>query len=102
MEFTSLGSAMVDKVKKIWFEGELVDWDKAQVHVLTHSLHYGQSAFEGLRAYKTSRGPAVFRLHEQVPDWDVTSGSVPPVLVSAERIRVLDSTCWAGCTARTC
>jgi branched-chain amino acid aminotransferase len=51
---------------KIWMNGELVDWDKAQVHVLTHTLHYGTGVFEGLRAYETSQGPAVFRLTDHI------------------------------------
>lgn len=51
---------------KIWMDGELVDWDKATIHVLTHSLHYGTAVFEGIRAYPTSRGPAVFRLKEHI------------------------------------
>jgi branched-chain amino acid aminotransferase len=51
---------------KIWMNGELVDWDKAQVHVLTHTLHYGTGVFEGIRAYETSQGPAVFRLTEHI------------------------------------
>lgn len=51
---------------KIWMDGELVDWDKATVHVLTHSLHYGTAVFEGIRAYATARGPAVFRLKEHI------------------------------------
>ena len=46
--------------------GELVDWDKAQVHILTHTLHYGTGVFEGIRAYETSQGPAVFRLTEHI------------------------------------
>jgi len=46
--------------------GELVDWDKAQVHVLTHTLHYGTGVFEGIRAYETSQGPAIFRLTEHI------------------------------------
>ncbi len=49
---------------KIWMDGELVDWDKAMVHVLTHSLHYGMGVFEGIRAYATADGTAVFRLRE--------------------------------------
>ncbi len=49
---------------KIWMDGELVDWDKATVHVLTHSLHYGMGVFEGIRAYATANGPAIFRLRE--------------------------------------
>jgi len=46
--------------------GELVDWDKAQIHILTHTLHYGTGVFEGIRAYPTSQGPAVFRLTEHI------------------------------------
>ncbi|MFN3257303.1 MAG: branched-chain amino acid transaminase [Ilumatobacter sp.] len=51
---------------KIWMNGELVDWDQAQVHVLTHGLHYGSGVFEGIRAYETSQGPAIFRLTEHI------------------------------------
>ncbi|SKA72824.1 branched-chain amino acid transaminase [Desulfobaculum bizertense] len=51
----------------IWFDGKLVPWDQAQVHVMTHSLHYGCAVFEGIRAYKTADGgSAVFRLKEHV------------------------------------
>lgn len=58
---------MVDKLSKIWMDGELVDWDDAQVHILTHSLHYGLGAFEGIRAYKRANGKSyVFRLREHV------------------------------------
>jgi branched-chain amino acid aminotransferase len=58
---------MVDKVKKIWMDGELVDWESANVHVLTHSLHYGLAAFEGIRAYKRTDGATyVFRLREHI------------------------------------
>jgi branched-chain amino acid aminotransferase len=53
-------------VDKIWMDGELVDWDKAQVHVLTHALHYGSGVFEGIRCYSTPDGPAVFRLTEHM------------------------------------
>ena len=51
---------------KIWMDGKLVDWVDANVHVLTHTLHYGTGAFEGIRAYKTDRGPAIFRLREHI------------------------------------
>ncbi|MDA8039433.1 MAG: branched-chain amino acid transaminase [Actinomycetota bacterium] len=51
---------------KVWMDGELVDWEEAKVHVLTHSLHYGLGVFEGIRAYPTSSGPAVFRLSDHV------------------------------------
>src|SRR4051794_34167614 len=52
--------------EKIWMNGELIDWADAKVHVLTHALHYGSGAFEGIRAYKTDRGPAVFRLSDHL------------------------------------
>ena len=51
---------------KIWMNGELVDWADATVHVLTHTLHYGMGVFEGIRAYETADGPAVFRLTEHI------------------------------------
>jgi len=51
---------------KIWMNGELVDWDKAQIHILTHTLHYGTGVFEGIRAYETAQGPAVFRLTDHI------------------------------------
>jgi len=54
------------KADKIWMDGKMVDWDKAQVHVCTHALHYGSGVFEGIRAYKTDQGTAVFRLKEHV------------------------------------
>jgi branched-chain amino acid aminotransferase len=50
------------KTEKIWFNGKLVNWDEAQVHVLAHCLHYGSGVFEGMRCYATAEGPAVFRL----------------------------------------
>lgn len=56
----------IPKVDKIWMNGKLVDWDDAQIHVLTHALHYGSGVFEGIRAYKTKRGPAVFRLRDHL------------------------------------
>jgi branched-chain amino acid aminotransferase len=52
----------ITPTKYIWFNGELVPWEKATVHVMTHALHYGSSVFEGIRCYSTPRGPAVFRL----------------------------------------
>jgi branched-chain amino acid aminotransferase len=52
----------ITKTEKIWMDGTLVDWDDAKIHVLTHTLHYGCGVFEGIRAYETSSGPAVFRL----------------------------------------
>jgi len=57
---------MEDRDGVIWFDGELVPWREAKVHVLTHSLHYGMGVFEGMRAYKTARGTALFRMQEHV------------------------------------
>ena len=51
----------MEKSEWIWMNGELVPWDDAKVHVLTHGLHYGTGVFEGVRAYETERGPAIFR-----------------------------------------
>jgi branched-chain amino acid aminotransferase len=56
----------ITPVEKIWMDGELVDWDDATIHVLTHGLHYGSGVFEGIRAYETPRGPAVFRLPDHI------------------------------------
>lgn len=56
----------VPKADYIWFNGQLVPWDEAKVHVLVHALHYGSSVFEGIRAYSTSKGPAVFCLDAHV------------------------------------
>ncbi|ELZ75476.1 branched-chain amino acid aminotransferase [Haloferax larsenii JCM 13917] len=53
-------------VSTIWMNGEYVDWEDAQIHVLTHGLHYGTGIFEGVRAYDTDRGPAIFRWEEHL------------------------------------
>jgi branched-chain amino acid aminotransferase len=54
------------KADKIWMDGKFIDWSKAKVHVLTHALHYGSGVFEGIRAYKTEQGTAIFRLKEHI------------------------------------
>jgi branched-chain amino acid aminotransferase len=56
----------ITPTEKIWMDGELVDWDDAKIHILTHSLHYGCGVFEGIRAYPTDEGPAVFRLTDHI------------------------------------
>jgi len=56
----------IQATDKIWMDGELVAWDEARVHVLTHTLHYGSGVFEGIRAYPTKNGPAVFRLTDHI------------------------------------
>jgi len=56
--------SLSDRDGKIWMDGTMVDWREAKIHVLTHTLHYGCGAFEGVRAYDTVQGPAIFRLRE--------------------------------------
>jgi len=55
-----------DESGKIWFNGKFVDWKEANIHVLSHVVHYGSSVFEGIRCYNTKQGPAIFRLEEHV------------------------------------
>lgn len=59
-----VAATMADRDGLIWLDGELVPWREAKVHVLTHTLHYGMGVFEGVRAYKTDKGTAIFRLQE--------------------------------------
>ena len=56
--------SMADRDGVIWYDGKMVPWRDANTHVLTHTLHYGLGVFEGLRAYQTAQGPAIFRLQE--------------------------------------
>lgn len=56
----------ITPTEKIWMNGELIPWEEARIHVLTHTLHYGTGVFEGIRAYETDAGPAVFRLTDHV------------------------------------
>ena len=89
----------ITPTKKIWMDGELVDWDDATIHILNPTLHYGWGVFEGIRAYATPRGPAVFRLTEHIerlfrsariymmqPDWTVDE----IVEATKETVRVND------------
>jgi len=57
---------MEEKTTSIWMNGKLIPWDDAKIHILTHTLHYGSGAFEGMRFYKTKEGSAIFRLREHV------------------------------------
>jgi len=56
----------MEATKYIWFNGKLVPWADAKIHVLTHSLHYGTGAFEGIRMYETAKGPAIFHLRKHM------------------------------------
>jgi branched-chain amino acid aminotransferase len=60
----AIPSSMADRDGVIWYDGKLVDWRSATTHVLTHTLHYGMGVFEGVRAYKTDNGTAIFRLQD--------------------------------------
>jgi len=57
---------MLKEAEKIWMDGQFVNWKDARVHVLTHTLHYGVGAFEGIRCYKAGEGSAIFRLDDHV------------------------------------
>jgi branched-chain amino acid aminotransferase len=74
--------------QKFWHMGKMYDWDSVNVHVMSHAVHYGSSVFEGIRAYDTVRGPAVFRLSEHL-DRFFLSASVINMTVpySADQIR---------------
>ncbi len=56
----------MEKAKKIWMDGKLVDWDDAKIHLLTNAFNYGLGVFEGIRCYNTKKGPAIFRLEEHL------------------------------------
>ena len=63
----------METASHIWSDGELVPWDEANVHFLSHALHYGTGVFEGIRAYNTPEGTAVFRLHEHMARLDASA-----------------------------
>ncbi len=84
--------SMADREGFIWFDGKLVPWRDAQIHVLTHSLHYGLSVFEGERAYKTDRGPAIFRLKEHT-DRLFNSAHIYRMPMPFTREQIMEATC---------
>lgn len=96
----------MQEAEKIWMNGELVDWADAKVHVLSHGLHYGSSVFEGIRAYDTDRGPAVFRLNDHLARLEQSAAMYyMPVGYSREELRaavhsVLSSNGLGGCYIR--
>jgi branched-chain amino acid aminotransferase len=83
---------MADRDGFIWFDGKLVPWREAQIHVLTHSLHYGLSVFEGERAYKTDKGPAIFRLKEHT-DRLFNSAHIYRMHMPYTREQIMDACC---------
>lgn len=66
----------METTKYIWMNGKFVAWEDARVHVLTHALHYGSAAFEGIRCYAGSRGPGIFRLREHIERLFYSSGAI--------------------------
>ncbi len=66
----------MQEVEKIWMNGQMINWHDAQTHVLTHAIHYGSSAFEGVRFYETPKGPAVFRLQEHTDRLYMSAGTL--------------------------
>ena len=59
-------SSSTETASKVWHNGKLVDWADANIHVMSHVIHYGSGMFEGIRCYSTPQGPAVFRLREHI------------------------------------
>ncbi len=82
----------MEKAKYIWMNGKFVDWDNAKVHVLTHTLHYGNGVFEGTRAYKTDKGLAIFRLRDHTKrllnSAKITAIKVPYSLDELEKAQI--------------
>ena len=88
--------------EKIWMDGELVDWADATVHVLTHTMHYGSGVFEGIRAYPTSRGVAVFRLRDHIERLLVSAKVfMIDVPYTVDDARWTPPAPWSGSTAST-
>ena len=82
----------MEKAKYIWMNGEFVAWDEAKVHILTHTLHYGNGVFEGTRAYKTDKGLAIFRLRDHTKrllnSAKITAIKVPYTLEELENAQI--------------
>jgi branched-chain amino acid aminotransferase len=81
----------ITPTEKIWMDGEMVDWAEAKVHVLTHTMHYGSGVFEGIRAYKTPKGVAIFRLRDHI-DRLLASAKVLMIDVPFTLEQLLDAT----------
>ncbi len=82
-------TANFPKAKKIWYMGKILDWDNALVHSQSHALHYGTSVFEGIRAYSTAKGPAIFRLEEHM-DRFMHSAKVLKMQAPYTRAEIID------------
>lgn len=93
----------MEKAELIWMNGDFIPWDEANVHVLSHGLHYGTGVFEGIRCYDTERGPAVFRHTEHLERLEKSAGLYYLELpYSAEQIRVATKDLIARNGLRSC
>ena len=82
--------SMADRDGLIWYDGQLVPWRDATTHVLTHSLHYGLAVFEGVRAYKTAQGTAIFRLAEHTQRL-INSGKIYMMDIPYDKQTLMDA-----------
>ena len=90
----AIPSSMADRDGVIWYDGKLVNWRDATTHVLTHTLHYGMGVFEGVRAYKTSSGTAIFRLQEHT-DRLFNSAHILQMKMPFSKQEIADAMCAA-------
>lgn len=84
--------SMADRDGVIWYDGKMVPWRDANIHILTHTLHYGLGVFEGIRAYQTTRGPAIFRLREHT-DRLFNSAHIFMMKMPYDKITVMQAQC---------
>ena len=80
---------MSDRSKYIWYNNKITDWDNANIHVMSHVIHYGSGVFEGIKCYKTDKGPAIFRLDEHI-DRLYESAKVYNMEIPFERQTLID------------
>jgi len=83
---------MADRDGVIWYDGKMVPWRDANIHILTHTLHYGLGVFEGIRAYQTTQGPAIFRLREHT-DRLFNSAHIFMMKMPYDKITVMQAQC---------
>jgi branched-chain amino acid aminotransferase len=90
----AIPSSMADRDGVIWYDGKMVNWRDATTHVLTHTLHYGMGVFEGVRAYKTNKGTAIFRLQEHT-DRLFNSAHILQMKMPFSKQQISDAMCAA-------
>ena len=82
----------METTKYIWFNGKMVNWEDAKINVITHALHYGSAAFEGIRAYKTDKGAGIFRLEEHIDRLFYSADALAMKLPYTKQ-ELMDATC---------